>query len=252
MGGFRGFARWNGGIVWRTLTVGFVLGIGTAAAQRPSGDVERPATQPADSQIFEAGDVHLGNSRVYVRVGKSGLGHEHGVSGRLQAGRIRWGAADGAGELVFDMNSFVADTEEARKYVGLSGTTDADTQRKVTENMRGVDVLNVRQYPTARFQIKSIQKLQQVSRRGLPLYQLQGDFTLQQATRPIQVVAEAEQKAGWLHVRGSFSIRQSEFGMTPYSRAFGAVGVADELQIWGDLWVAQQRMAVRASAGSVR
>jgi polyisoprenoid-binding protein YceI len=174
------------------------------------------------------------------------------VSGRLRAGRIRWDATDGTGELVFDMNSFVADTEEARKYVGLSGTTDPDTQRKVTENMRGAEVLNVAEFPTARFQIKSIRKLQQASRRGLPLFQLDGDFTLQRATRPIQVVTEAEQKSGWIHLRGSFSIRQSDFGMTPYSRALGTVGVADELQIWGDLWIAQQRMAIRAPAGNVR
>ena len=143
------------------------------------------------------------------------------------------------------MGSFVADTDDARKYIGLSGTTDADTQRKVTQNMLSVDVLDVRQFPTAKFRIKSIRKLDQTSRRGLPQYVLDGDFTLQSATRPIQVLADAESQDGWIHLRGGFSIQQTDYGMTPYSRAFGAVGVADQLQIWGDLWIAQQRVAIR-------
>ena len=56
-------------------------------------------------------------SRVFVRVGKATrLGHVHGVQGKLKSGRLR---SVGGGELVFDMASFVADTTEAREYVGL-------------------------------------------------------------------------------------------------------------------------------------
>jgi len=34
---------------------------------------------------------------------------------------------------------------------------------------------------------------------------------------------------------------QSQFGITPFSKAFGAVGVTDQLTIWGDLWISKQR-----------
>lgn len=40
-----------------------------------------------------------------------------------------------------------------------------------------------------------------------------------------------------LHVRGRFAVLQTQYGIKPFSKGLGAIGVADELQIWGDLWV---------------
>ena len=139
------------------------------------------------------------------------------------------------------MSSFAADTPEARKFVGLEGTTDASTQQQVNANMLGADVLNVARYPTARFVIKEIAKLPQPSQHGLAQYQLKGDFSLHGVSRPIQVIAEAEDQNGWTHLRGGFTMLQSQFGITPFTKAFGAVGVTDQLSVWGDLWIAKQR-----------
>jgi hypothetical protein len=61
---------------------------------------------------------------------------------------------------------------------------------------------------------------------------------------PIRVVAEAQDKNGWTHLRGGFSMLQSQFGITTFTKAFGAVGVADELRVWGDVWIAKQRQVV--------
>jgi hypothetical protein len=69
-------------------------------------------------------------------------------------------------------------------------------------------------------------------------------------TRPIQVVAEAEEQKGWLHLRGGFTMLQSQFGITPFTKAFGAVGVADELKVYGDLWFARERQEVVAAAAA--
>src|SRR5215470_8931094 len=48
--------------------------------------------QPAAQQMLEAGDLYLPNSHVYVFVGKTGLGHEHGVIGQLKQGHINLAA----------------------------------------------------------------------------------------------------------------------------------------------------------------
>ena len=249
-----GFRRQRARTRGLALGAGMVLGLSLLAAgifaQQPALAPNAAPPAAANRQVLETGDVHLAASRVYIHVDKSGLGHEHGVEGRLKSGHIRWDETQGSGELTFDMPSFVADTDGARKYVGLSGTTDPATQQKVTANMLSAEVLNVREFPTARFEIKSIEKLERPSRRGLPQYRLSGDFTLQSVTRPIQVMTEAEHQAGWLHLRGGFTMLQTDFGMTPYSRGFGAIGVADALQIWGDLWIAEQRMAIRPESGS--
>ena len=202
--------------------------------------------------MVEAGEIHRDGSRAYIFVGKTGLGHEHAVVGQIKQGAVRLDGSGNHGEIVFAMDTFVADTDAARKYIGLEGTKDASTQQQVTANMLGPDVLDVRRFPTATFAIKSVQPVGQPSRRGLPQYQLDGDFTLHGVTRPIRVVADVEEANGWLHLRGGFSILQTQFGMTPYTKAFGAVGVTDRLDIWGDLWVAKERGIVQQASRPAR
>jgi polyisoprenoid-binding protein YceI len=203
-----------------------------------------PAAGPTNTSVFEAGDVYLPSSRVYIFVGKTGFGHEHGVVGRLKSGRVRLDVPQQSGQLVFDMRSFVADTEEARKFVGLDGTTDASTQREVNANMQGNAVLDVARYPVSTFTMSSVTRLPQLSSRGLPQYQFVGDFTLHGATQRIQVVADAEEKNGWIHLRGGFTMQQSQFGITPFTKAFGALGVTDQLKVWGDVWLSKERQMV--------
>jgi polyisoprenoid-binding protein YceI len=215
-------------------------------AQSNSGAAATTPTSPASPAVYEAGDVYLPASRVYAFVGKTGFGHEHAVAGQIKQGRVQLDAARDAGGLVFDMTSFVADTAEARKFVGLQSASDASTQQQVTANMRGADVLDVARYPTASFVIKGISKLSQPGPRGLPQYQLAGDFSLHGVSRPIQVMANAEEQNGWIHLRGGFSMLQTQFGITPFSKAFGTLGVTDQLNVWGDLWISKQRqVAVR-------
>ena len=96
----------------------------------------------------------------------------------------------------------------------------------------------MQRFPTATFEIASATATGQISSRGLPTYELTGTFTLHGTKRPLVLVAEVEQARGWLHVRGKFVIKQTSFGVSPFSKAFGAIGVADTLRIHGDLWVA--------------
>ena len=191
-------------------------------------------------QQLSPGQIDPHPSRVFMLVGKTGFGHEHGVEGVIKSGFLKLGAASDAGQIVFDMTTFQADTPAARQYVGLEGTTDADTQRQVNANMLGADVLNVRQFPTATFKVNSSLPARTQRSNAPPQYQLEGEFTLHGTTRKLSLVADATTTEGFLRVRGNFSILQSDFGITPYSKAFGAVGVADRMTIWGDLWIAAQ------------
>lgn len=192
--------------------------------------------------VLQAGDVYLAGSRTYIHVQKTGLGHEHAVAGALKSGNIRFDT--GKGRLVFDMTSFTADTDAARQYLGLEGKSSASTQRQVTANMLGADVLDVGHFPEAIFDVGSIVAVQGNSARGLPQYALDGKFTLHGVTQPIRVVADLEEKNGWLHLRGGFKIRQTQYGIRPFTKALGTIGVADELTIWGDLWLAKQQVVL--------
>jgi polyisoprenoid-binding protein YceI len=204
--------------------------VGTAASAQQ--------TEGADQASPAPGDLNTDVSRVYIFVDKTGLGHQHAVEGNLASGKLLLGAQSAAGTLVFDMISFDADTSRARKYIGLAGTTDASTRSKVNANMKGSQVLGVQRYPIATFHVSSALPTGNTGKRDLPTYRLKGTFTLRRVTRPLVVVADVEQSDGWLHVRGNFVIKQTDFGIKPYSKVFGAIGVADALRIYGDLWVA--------------
>ena len=208
-----------------------VGGAAPAAAQTAQLSTAPAANPPAP------GDVDLTKSRVYVFVGKTGLGHNHAVSGLLQAGRVAIGAAEQAGMLVFDMRSFTADSAEARKALGLPGETDASTQKQVQANMIGPDVLDVAQHPTATFQIRSARSSQQQVQGRPPVYELVGTFTLHGVMREVVIPVEVDQRGEWLRLRGMFVIKQTDFGMKPSKKFGGVVGVADELRITGDILV---------------
>lgn len=212
-----------------------------AADPNPASPVKVPV-------VLEAGDLELESSQVFVYVGKTGFGHEHAVSGKLASGRLDLNPAAPSGELVFDLSSFDADSDGARRYLGLEGKSDDDTRRQVNENMRGKAVLNVEEYATATFTLTSVTPLQELSARKLPQVELQGDLSLHGSKREVRVVAEQEEKQGWIHLRGGFRLLQTDYGITPFSKAFGAVGVTDELHIWGDFWVAKDRLVLEAKA----
>ncbi len=208
---------------------------------------ESGSSASATATAAQPGDVNLQVSRVYTFVDKTGFGHQHAIEGKLASGQLRLGASESAGTLVFDMNSFDADTDAARRFVGLSGSTDASTRSKVTKNMKSSDVLNVGRYPTATFTVESAVATGGASSTGRPIYELLGNFELHGATRSIRIPVEVEQARGWLHVKGRFSIQQSAFGIQPYSTALGAVGVTDTLVIHGDLWIAPTELVAMES-----
>jgi hypothetical protein len=207
-----------------------------------SGAASSASTEDKSEQLKQ-NQVSLKRSRVYTFVGKTGLGHQHGIEGQLKSGSIQLGAKQDAGELVFDMAGFDADTDAARRYLGLEGSTDSSTREQVNANMKNSSILNVTEYPTATFSVKSAMLLEEKSRSGKARYELVGDFTLRGKTRPLKFVAEAEPKGGMHHVRGQFSILQTEYGIKPFRKALGAVGVTDKLTIHGDLWVASEDAA---------
>jgi polyisoprenoid-binding protein YceI len=181
-------------------------------------------------------EIDTERSRVYVFVEKTGFGHQHGVVGRLKGGYLRV-ARESAGKLLFDLASFRADTQDARRQVGLEGTSSEDEQQQVTDNMQGTAVLDVAQFPTALFTVKTVRLFEQ--RGGPKQYSLDGDFALHGVTRAVNIRATGEEEQGYLHLKGSFPLRQTDYGIRPFKKALGAVGVADVLTVYGDLWIKQ-------------
>ncbi|WP_299460935.1 YceI family protein [uncultured Gimesia sp.] len=213
----------------------FSISLFSSGIESASGQDQKSLQQ---SQVT-AGEIDTTTSKVYTYVGKTGFGHEHAVIGEIKSGSLNLGARNNAGKIVFDMTTWKADTAPARQYIGLKGSTAASTQNEVNANMLGSSVLNVQKYPTATFEVVSALPVKQNVPTGKAFYQLDGKFTLHGVTRNLKLIAEVTEATQRNHLRASFTIKQTDFGITPYSKAFGAVGVTDELKIYGEIDVAK-------------
>jgi polyisoprenoid-binding protein YceI len=255
--GFLSFQTWNqkvdhGGRMARDGSSQLDLGSGEEASEnkadsKRSDDTSGPRKGHTDvdkggkaeskaGESTHSYEVDAAASRVFVKVGSATrIGHPHGVEGKLKSGKITLGAG---GELVFDMKSFKADTEEARKKVGLESKKVSDNEaKKVSETMQSADVLDVQKFPTGVYKIIAIKPAEKQEAGAPGLYQASGRFTLHGAEQPLQFKAKLEptDKKGVFRLSGSFTIKQTAYGMTPYSAAGGLAKVADELEIVGEL-----------------
>jgi polyisoprenoid-binding protein YceI len=223
---------------WRLLLIVGVLVGGTFLSVNHQALLRaEPAAPPAAYQVDTSA------SRVFIKVGSATrFGHLHGVEGQLKSGDLRFGG--NGGELVFDMGTFTADTAESHKRLGLEHEKiSASDAKKVTESMRGPDVLDVGRFPTATFQITAVTALDHQAVGAPGAYQIDGKFTLHGTAQKLQFKARLEpgQRPESNKLSGSFTIKQSDYGIKPYSMFGGVVKVSDELEITGDLLLKASR-----------
>jgi len=202
----------------------FLVAVSLTSPQRVSGQ--------------EAGGLDVKSSRVYTFVQGTGVGHSHAVEAKLLRGNLILGATSNAGSVLFDMKSFDVDTLRARKKLGLEGKVADVTRRAVNREMHGKAVLNTAKFPQASLSISAAKPVGIDKKTGLAEYELTGNFKLLGVTRPLKVNILVDDSEKSLKVTGEFTIKQTDYGIKPFRKAFGAVGVADELKISGDLLVA--------------
>jgi polyisoprenoid-binding protein YceI len=195
-----------------------------------------PFNQARGQARLAPGDINLEASRVYIFVDKTGFGHQHAIEGRLLEGAARMSGRS-SGSMVFDLRSFRADTPVARQYVSLKGEMDKKTREDVTANMLAPEVLDVARFPTATFAIDSLRPVEVRGKPGMIQYRFDGEFRLHGVKRPLRFMAEGGDERGYLHLKGNFRLRQTDFKITPFKKALGAVGVADVLTVYGDIWI---------------
>ncbi len=158
-------------------------------------------------------------SRFDVKTGKAGLfgfaGHDHIVRARAFSGRIVYHPDAPSGSHV----EIVVPTDS------LEVLTPPDTGeiRKVTQTMRS-EVLHADQYPEITFVSKSVTPTDD----GLRVL---GELTLAGQSRDVTVDVTVELGADSLRASGTFSIKQTDFGIRPYRGGpGGTVRVADRVR----------------------
>lgn len=210
------------------MAIGFAV-TASATAQEES----RPARELDGPSFTDNVRVSRAESRIWVRVDPVRIGHAHGVEGTLSG---QWAWSKG-GTITFDLASMRADTPAARKEVGLTGAISDSDRQATTKNMLGADVLDVARFPTATFQIERFEPLDQQQNGQPGRYRVWGRFRLHGKERSLSFDASLVSKGEELRLRGRFTLRQTDYGMTPYSSLGGLAKIADELTIWGDLLI---------------
>jgi polyisoprenoid-binding protein YceI len=176
------------------------------------------------------------SSQVHVLVYRGGpmarLGHNHVMSARALTGRI-WLHRDltrSGFELSFPVAQLAVDDREARLAAGPEFPPDIpDKDKEGTRvNMLRTDVLDAATYPEV--------KLRSVEISGeLPNIQVTAAITLKQVIREVVVPVQVATSERAMRAQGELTLKQTDFGIKPFSVAMGAVQVQDELRIRFDL-----------------
>ncbi|MFN8002365.1 MAG: YceI family protein [Acidobacteriota bacterium] len=165
-------------------------------------------------------------SSFWVFVAKAGLfsafAHDHEIGVKSFTGKIvlpESGA--GGGSLELEVNA-------ASLAVLDKKPSEADKQ-KIFDSMHK-EVLESATFPKIAFKSVSVGDLKQTSADAYNLT-LNGDLTLKGVTRRIAVPVLLTINAQQLRAVGKYTLKQTDFGIKPYSAAGGAVKVKNEVVI---------------------
>lgn len=157
-------------------------------------------------------------SSLKIRVFKSGMfsafAHDHEILAPIEKGIIDSSASPGV-QLQVD----------ARKLRVLDPEIAADQRAEIQRTMEGPTVLDSEHFPDISYQSTSITKT------GSAGWDVHGNLDLHGKKQPVVVTVTVQDG----HYRGSGSLKQSNFGITPIRIAGGTVKVKDEVKIEFDI-----------------
>jgi polyisoprenoid-binding protein YceI len=161
------------------------------------------------------------HSKLTVRVGKtgffSGAGHDHEIWAPISKGEVD---ASKPFSVWFDVS--VA----AMKVVD-AGASDSD-RTEVQQRMLGPEVLDAANFHEIHFTSESVESISETR------WRVHGQLTLHGQTKPIALETSLENG----HYRGTATVLQTNFGITPIKVAGGTIKVKDEVQIEYDIVLA--------------
>ena len=165
-------------------------------------------------------------SQLTIHVGKAGLfgfaGHEH----QIVAGAFR-------GTATFDPERLAQSSVDVTFDAGalrVSGQGEpAGDVPQVQAAMVGASCLDAGRFPTIRFVSRSVAAVGAAGPQGGDLA-LRGELTLHGVTRPLTLRVHLDVTGQTLEATGTTTLQQTDFGITPISKA-GVVKVKDELTL---------------------
>jgi len=202
--------------------------VASACALLPPPAPQPESAAPALDEAYyrEAADqgrpvyrIEPGDSQVLIRVYRGGrlakLGHDHVVSGRELRGFVD--PEKGRCDLYVALASLVVDDPKQRAAAGLDSTPSESDIAGTRANMLD-KVLEAERFP---FVVVRVAAVAQDA--------LEAELSLHGVTRPVRIPAKVAFSPERIEVTGAFAIKQTDFGIEPFSVLGGALTVQDQV-----------------------
>ncbi|MFN0110312.1 MAG: YceI family protein [Blastocatellia bacterium] len=180
----------------------------------------------AQAQKARTYSIIAGESSFWVFVPKAGLlsgfAHDHEIGVKSFSGKIvvpESGAGNGSLEL----------DVEAASLVVLDKKLGEGDKKKVTNSMHN-EVLESAKHPKVTFKSASVSELKQTGGETYS-FTLNGDLTLHGVAKRIAVPVSLTINAQQLRAEGKYTLRQTDYGIKPYSAAGGTIKVKNETTV---------------------
>ncbi|MEQ1566095.1 MAG: YceI family protein, partial [Myxococcota bacterium] len=154
------------------------------------------------------------------------LAHDHVVVATQYSGQVRWDPADPSGcRIAVDVptSGLRVDPPGAREKAGLEGPASVDDHPTIEANFNGKKQLDSAAFPTLTFRSTGC------AARPDGKFDVTGALTVHGVSRPTTVAMAIDTDGDTLTAKGRFTAAHSDFGMTPFSAAMGAVRNAEPL-----------------------
>ena len=202
----------------------------------PLATVEAAETAVAATAVYR---IRTDESLVLIRVGRAGkmahLGHDHAVASIDVQGFVELAADPSASraEVVMPLLNLLVDEPEYRQRLELEKEISSDDVAGTYSNMR--KVLEAELFPWVKVEASF------ASANSVPP-ELAVSITMHGVTLEYLVPVKLEIGDEQLRVSGQLPLKQSDFGLVPFSAVGGLLQVADELEIEFDLVAARNRI----------
>ncbi|MGB7738649.1 MAG: YceI family protein [Steroidobacteraceae bacterium] len=188
-----------------------------------------PAKMPAGALALQVDPARTVVTVIVRRAGPlAKLGHDHVITSADEAGTVWLGStpADSSFELTLPVERFDVDLPAARAAAGpeFAAPVPDDARAGTRRNMLRAEVLDGEHFPTI--------TLRSSATSGVwPQPIVRVAVTLKGVEREQEIPVVVERDADSLTARGELRLNQTDFGITPFSVAGGAIQVADTLEI---------------------
>lgn len=185
---------------------------------------------PAQGQVYLL-DAQASDVRIYVyRAGRlAARGHNHVVTAPALQGAAFVPAEGTRGarfDLVISADGLEVDDPRVRRALGYTFGTEVDDEARAgtRANMLGPGVLDAARFPDIGVALRAVAG-------ELPKLVISTAITLHGVTREQWIPVDVQVDRNRLVAQGALSVRQSDFGIEPFSAVGGLLRVADVVLI---------------------